>query len=238
VLLSGTGQNADYVNAKGFTAEGDLTMNGGSFTATTYTEGGEGMESKANLTINGGTIEITSYDDAINAATSITINGGMIYCYASNNDGIDSNGTITINGGTIIASGTNAPEEGFDCDQNTFKITGGILIGTGGATSTPTASACTQRSVVYSGTGTANVVLQVKSSSGSILVYKLPRSYSGGMVLLFSSPSLASGTSYSLLSGVTVSGGTEFHGLYTGSTVSGGSTLKTFTPSSMVTTVR
>ncbi len=248
VLLSGSGENADYVNAKAFSAEGNLTMNGGTFTAKTVTEGGEGMESKSNLTINGGTIEINSYDDAINAATSITINGGNIYCYASNNDGIDSNGTLTITGGTIVSSGTSAPEEGLDCDQNTFKITGGLLIGTGGATSTPTAASCTQRSVIYKGTGTANVILQIKSSSGSVLVYKLPRTYSGGMggpggssaamTLLFSSPSLASGTTYTILSGATVTGGTEFHGLYTGATVSGGTTLKTFNPTSMVTTVQ
>ncbi len=147
-----------------------------------------------------------------------------------------------------MSSGTTAPEEGLDCDVNTFTITGGILVGTGGATSLPTASVCTQRSVKYTGTGTAGVVLQVKSTSGNNLVYKIPRSYSGGgqggpgggggMVLLFSNPGLASGTTYTIMTGVTVSGGTEFHGLYTGATVSGGTTLKTFTPTSMVTTVQ
>lgn len=238
VLVSGSGMNADYANPKAFKAEGDLTMNGGSFTATTSTEGGEGMESKANLVINGGTIEINAYDDCINASSSITINGGSIYCYSSNNDGIDSNGTMKITGGTIIASGTTVPEEGFDCDANNFAITGGTLVGIGGATSTPTAASCTQRSVIYKGTGTANVVLQVRSSAGSNLVYKVPRSYAGSMTLLFSNADLSSGTTYTILSGVTVSGGTEFHGLYTGATVSGGTTLKTFTPTSMVTTVQ
>ena len=249
VLLSGSGENADYVNAKAFKAAGNLTMNGGIFRATTSTEGGEGMESKANLVINGGIIENTTYDDGINAATSITINGGNIYSYASNNDGIDSNGTLTINGGTIVTSGTNAPEEGLDCDQNTFKITGGLIISTGGATSTPTSASCTQRSVIYKGIGTSGVILQIKSSSGAVLVYKLPRTYSGGggpgsssstpMTLVFSSSSLVSTTQYSIVTGGTVTGGTEFHGLYTGATVTGTTTtLKTFTPSSMVTTVQ
>ena len=240
--FSGSGQSADYVNPKAFKAGGNLTMNGGSYTGSTAQNGGEGLESKANLTIAGGTVEINSYDDGINASTKITISGGSVYCYSANNDGIDSNGTILISGGVIVSSGYNAPEEGFDCDQNNFTITGGIMIGTGGATSTPTASTSTQRSVVYRGPGTANVILQVKPASGSTFVYKLPRTYSNGsstgMTMLFSLPTLAAGTSYSILSGVTVSGGTEFHGLYTGATVSGGTTLKTFTPTNMVTTVQ
>lgn len=238
VLVSGSGNSADYSNPKAFAAEGNLTVNGGHFIATTKTEGGEGLESKANLVINGGTLEITTYDDGINAASSITINGGNIYCYASNNDGIDSNGTIKITGGVIVTSGTTAPEEGIDCDNNNFTITGGVLVATGGATSTPTASTSTQRSVIYRGTGTASTILQVRSSAGNNLVYKIPRSYGSGMVLLFSNPDLLSTTTYSIVSGVTVSGGTEFHGLYTGATVSGGTTLKTFTPTSMVTTVQ
>lgn len=32
-----------------------------------------------------------------------------------------------------VSNGARSPEEGFDCD-NTFKITGGTIIGTGGAT--------------------------------------------------------------------------------------------------------
>jgi hypothetical protein len=246
VLVSGSGMNADYSNPKTFSAEGNVTVNGGRFIASTRSDGGEGLESKSRLTINGGTLEITAYDDCINAATNITINGGNIYCYSSGNDAIDSNGTMSINGGLIIASGTTAPEEGFDCDQNTFSITGGIMVGTGGASSTPTAANCTQRAVLYTTNGTAGTIIQVKSSAGNNLVYKIPRSYSGGgggggggggMLLLFSNPNLAAAT-YTIVSGVTVTGGTEFHGYYTGGTVTGGITNKTFTISSMVTSVK
>ncbi|RYD45901.1 MAG: carbohydrate-binding domain-containing protein, partial [Verrucomicrobiaceae bacterium] len=164
VLVTGSGNSADYANAKAFKAGGNLTMNGGIFRATTQQDGGEGMESKANLTIAGGLVEITSYDDAINASTSVNISGGKVYCYSTGNDGIDSNGTFHISGGIIVSSGSNSPEEGFDCDNNQFKITGGILIGSGGATSTPTASVNTQRTILYKGTGTLNTIVQLKTS--------------------------------------------------------------------------
>ncbi|MBC2605244.1 carbohydrate-binding domain-containing protein [Pelagicoccus albus] len=240
--------NRNYSNPKGFKSEGDLVMNGGHFSSTTTSSGAEGMESKASLTIAGGIIEIEAADDGINASRSLTISGGQVYSYSSSNDGIDSNGTITISGGTVLASGSTSPEEGFDCDNNTFTITGGIVVGTGGSTSTPSSSTSTQRSVIYSGTGTKDVVLQVKSSSGDNLVYRIPRSYAGGgggrggssggsMTLLFSNPNLASSTKYTILTGVTATGGTEFHGLITGATVSGGTQVTTFTPSSMVTSV-
>jgi len=237
VLLTGSGNSADYVNAKAFKAEGNLTMNGGIFRATTTKDGGEGMESKATLTINGGVVEISTYDDCINASTNITVNGGMIYCYSSNNDGIDSNGTFRFTGGTIISSGASAPEEGFDCDNNNFTITGGTLIGTGGATSTPTTSTTTQNVVIYKAAATANVILVLRNSSGTNLVYKLPRTYSS-MTMLVSLPSIAQGTQYTIVSGATVTGGTEFHGYYVGATVTGGTTLKTFTPAARVTTVQ
>ena len=79
--------------------------------------------------MNGGDVSVYSYDDCMNASKSIVINGGNIYCYSSGNDGVDSNGTLTITGGTIVSIGTTSPEEGFDCDQNTFKITGGTILG-------------------------------------------------------------------------------------------------------------
>lgn len=235
-LVSGSGQNADYANPKAIKAEGNFTINSGHITAHTVTDGGEGLESKSTFTVNGGTIECTTYDDAINAANAIVINGGLIYAYASGNDGIDSNGTITINGGVVISSGTNAPEEGFDCDQNTFKITGGVLIGTGGATSTPTSSVCTQKVVVYGGSGTASQYIDIRSSAGAdILTYKIPRTYNQ-MTLLFSSPDLTN-TSYTIYKGGTVSGGTDFHGYVTGGTYTPGTSASTFTASGTVTTV-
>ncbi|HOW96716.1 MAG TPA: carbohydrate-binding domain-containing protein [Kiritimatiellia bacterium] len=236
---------SDYSNPKAIQAGGNLTVNGGTIRASTRNDGGEGLESKARLAVNGGNIEITAYDDCINAASNLAINGGRIYCYSLGNDGIDCNGPMQYTGGTIVSSGTTAPEEGFDCDMYTFAIGGGVMVGTGGGSSTPTAGSSTQRSVLYSTTtATSGTVIQVKSASTNIIVYRLPRSHTGGgggpggggMKLLFSTPAITN-TTYTIVTGVSVAGGTEFHGLYTGGTVSGGTTTRTFTASSMVTTV-
>lgn len=234
-LVSGS----DYSTPKAIVSFGAMVINGGKTTANTTQNGAEGIETKTTLTVNGGTLEVTSYDDGINAATKITVNGGNIYAYASNNDGMDSNGTFAITGGTIVTSGANAPEEGFDCDQNTFAITGGTLIGTGGATSTPTAASSTQRTILYKATGTSGTIVQLKANGTPVLIYKIPRTYSGGggggsstpMTMLLSMSGLATGVTYTIHTGGTVSGGTEFHGYYTGAaTVSGTTTLaKTFT---------
>lgn len=224
-------------SAKGIKSKSNLTIGGGNvWVRTTGGEGSEGIESKSVMTINGGNIAVYAYDDCLNASSNITINGGEIYCYSSGNDGIDSNGTLTITGGTVIASGTTSPEEGFDCDQNTFKITGGTVLGIGGATSTPTTSACTQRSVIYGGSGSSGQYISIQSSDGANLMsYMIPRNYQQ-MTLLFSSPQLTNG-SYALYTGGSVTGDTSFYGLYTGTAYTPGTQAATFTVSSMVTRV-
>ncbi len=225
-------------SAKGIKADGALTIDGGTvLVKATGGEGSEGIESKSVLTVNNGMVAALCYDDCMNASNSIVINGGNIYCYSSGNDGIDSNGTLTITGGVVVSSGTTVPEDGLDCDQNTFKITGGIVLGIGGGTSTPTSSVCTQRSVIYGGSGSNGQYLNIRSTdSTDILTYQIPRAYSQ-MTVLFSSPNLTSGGSYIISKGGTVTGGSEFFGLYTGATYSGGTQADTFTASSMVTQV-
>ena len=193
--------------------------------------------SKNILTVNGGTIEIETVDDGINAANGVVFNGGKTYCYASGNDGIDSNGYFKFNGGLIISSGSNAPEEGFDCDNNNFAITGGTLIGTGGGTSTPTASSCTQRSVIYGAQISGKLIHVADASGNAVLTYQVPARYSGNVVALLSCSGLAASTTYTIYTGGTYTGGEEFHGYYTGGTYSGGTAATTFTTSSMVTTV-
>ena len=226
-------------SAKAVKSKGDMTVNAGVIVIKTEKNGAEGLERKRTLTINGGKIEIEAYDDAINATTDITVNGGEIYCFSSGNDGVDSNGTLTITGGLIISSGTNSPEEGFDCDNKTFAITGGTAVGVGGATSMPTSNACTQRVLVWGTSGfTTGELIRIKSSDNSeVLTFKLPRAYTGSMTLVFTSPLLQTNTNYTIYKGGNVSGGSDFHGLYSGAVGSGGTAAATFTTSSMVTTI-
>ena len=231
-------------SAKGIKAEGNLTVNSGTINVkTTGGDGSEGMESKSTLTINDGDVSVYSYDDCINVGTATTtkgivINGGNIYCYSSGNDGIDSNGTLKITGGVIVASGTTQPEEGIDCDNSNFAITGGTILSVGGTiTSTPSTSSCKQASVIYSGSGSSSTTITITKSDGThVMSYSIPRTYSS-MGLLFSSSSITTSSSYYLYTGGTVTGGTTFYGLTTGATYTSGTQAASFTVSSMVTTV-
>lgn len=217
----------------------DVVIENGNLTVSTTSDGGEGIESKSALTVNGGTIDAQTYDDALQASSRLTINGGKIYAYASGNDGIDCNGPMTINGGLVFSTGTNQPEEGFDCDQYTFAINGGTLVGIGGASSTPSGSS-SQCSALLSGTSVGSGTrYTLTNSSGTPLVsFVAPRQLNSATLLL-SSPSLTQGSTYTLYSGGSVSGGTAFHGITPdASSYTKGTQLKQFTASSRVTSVR
>ena len=225
-------------SAKGIKSDGAMTITGSTvWVSTSGGDGSEGIESKSTMVINGDEVCVYAYDDCINTTTSLTINGGDIYCYSAGNDGLDSNGKLYVNGGFIVASGTTSPEEGIDCDTNTFGVTGGTLLGIGGGTSTPTTSASTQRSIIYGGSGSSGTLFSITDSSGNhIMSYSIPRTYSS-MTILFSCADFTSGGSYTVYTGGSVSGGTSFYGLTTGGSFSGGSSSTTFTTSSMVTDV-
>jgi len=195
----------------------------------------EGIEGKAGVTISGGTINVATTDDCINASVSssnITISGGTIYAYSSDNDVVDSNGTLTISGGTLVALTATNPECAFDCDSNTFAITGGTIIGIGTNNySSPTAASCLQSVIVLSGNylGSPGTTFALEDSSGNaVFAFTIPSSIYSSMsssnIAIFSSPNIATGTSYTLYAGVTTSGGTSSNGLFTTlPTVSGGS---------------
>lgn len=225
-----------YASGKGICAADNLYINGGELNVIcSGGEGSEGIESKKKIYITDGTIVVNSYDDAINAANKIDISGGRIYAYATNNDGIDSNGMLYISGGLVIATGTNQPEEGFDCDQNTFSITGGTLIGIGGSSSTPTSSVTTQPVTLLSRMSlTQGKQLTLQTSDGTLIwSFLIPRTLNQATILI-STPQLSVGSSYTLTTGGTLSDGVTWQGYTTDATASGGSTLSTFTQSSIV----
>jgi hypothetical protein len=193
----------------------------------------EGIEGKSDVTINSGYLIVSTTDDGINAGDSITINGGYLYCASSDNDAIDSNGPLTISGGVIVAIGAGSPEGAFDCDNNTFAITGGTLVGIGGDLSTPSTSATTQN-VVILGNGTQGSTLGVEADDGTVVfAFTIPQTYS---TMLLSSPDIATGTEYTTYTGGTASGDETFYGLYLGDLgYSGGTAGTSFTVSSSVT---
>ncbi len=239
-----TGQQYVYgkldTSPKGIKSDGAMYLKGGTIMVRcTGGEGSEGIESKSTMNISGGNIMAFCYDDAINSSKAMTISGGNIFAMGTNNDGIDSNSTLTISGGVVVACGTTQPEDGFDCDQNTFTITGGTVIGIGGGTSTPTASVTTQPVAILGGSGiSSGQYLTVADSKGNnMFAFNVPRDYNQqGYTLLVSSPDMTKGSSYVFSSGATVSGGTGFCGYTTGATVSGGTSIATMTLSSMITT--
>ncbi|MDD3107883.1 MAG: carbohydrate-binding domain-containing protein [Alistipes sp.] len=219
---------------KGITSEGDLTLSGGKIQVTVsgQSDGSEGVESKSILTMTGGEVVIRAYDDAMNASKGIEISGGRVYCYSSHNDGMDSNGTLTISGGTVISIGLTSPEEAFDCDNNRFAVTGGVMIGLGsnGMLSSPTESACTQGVILYGGVSlAANTLVSLSNQATGLVSFQTPYAVSGG-ILTLSLPSLAKNTSYTLATGGSVQNATEsWQGYSRGGTYAGGSTLGSFT---------
>jgi hypothetical protein len=235
--------NEDYIGStKAIKCMGPIVINGGNISLTTQKTGAEGMESKYTITFNGGTFKSCTYDDAINAASTITINNGNIWAHASNNDAIDSNSAsgqngIVINGGIVLASAANSPEEAYDCDNANFILNGGVVIGTGGSQGgggggTPT-SATQAYATVSSVSLEANTYISIKNNSGTVLAsYKMPRSNSRATILV-SHPQLTSNSSATIVYNSTAINGYSnalWNGSYsTGATSITGGTSKSVT---------
>jgi hypothetical protein len=135
----------------------------------------------------------------------------------------------------IVAIGASAPEGAFDCDHNTFTITGGTSVGIGGALSNPTASVSTQN-VVILGRGTKGSILGIKADDGTVaFAFTIPQSYAK---MLLSSPDIETGNQYTVYTGGTASGDDTFYGLYLETlSYSQGTAGSSFTVSSRVTNV-
>lgn len=125
----------------------------------------------------------------------------------------------------VAVSTAAAPETSLDSDNNTFNISGGIVVAiTPG--SNPTSPSASTQPVVLLGSGSANQIINLQdNNSKEIITFLAPVSYSN---ILISTPNLSKNTTYKVYKGGSVASGESFNGLYTSGTYSGGTLSKTF----------
>lgn len=216
--------NSDYKSSpKGIKADGNITIDGGTFNVTTKGNGGEGIESKAVLTINDGKLRLKTYDDAINSKSHMYIKGGDVTVIATNNDGLDSNGNMYISGGVIRAFGASSPECGIDANEEggySVIFTGGTLLAVGGGNSVPSKTESTQPYVSTSMSVTAGSTVTLSNGTEELASFVIPEEYTGssssggfpggpggpggmgrGSSMLITCPGLTAGSSYTVKSG-------------------------------------
>ena len=226
-------------SAKGIKVQGTIAILGGTTEISTKTNGAEGLESKVkaanSIVISGGQHYFACYDDCINSAGAIVFDGGTTVCYSNGNDAIDSNygtsGAITIGDGTAFAYTTRgAPEEGFDCDNNSYvKITGnGIGISAGGAqggssSSSIAGAAQGYKFVTSTISYTSGKYYVLSDESGNNLVtYSFPASLNSTLALFTAKGMVKDSTYYvKATTSEPTDATTAWHGLYLGSSVVG-----------------
>jgi len=209
--------NSYYSSPKGVKAKGVITISGGKIFVTTSGRNAEGIESKSTMTVSGGQVAVNAYDDALNAASDLTISGGMVYARATNNDGIDANGNCYIKGGLIYAVGASSPEVAIDANtegQKKLYVQGGTIIAIGGLES---GASLTQ--TCYKASSWSKNIWYALTVGSNVYAFKTPSS--GGSNLIVSGASTPT-----LKSGVTANGTTIFDGVgFFPATVSGGSSV-------------
>jgi hypothetical protein len=210
----------------------------------------EGIESTV-ITIAAGDIHVNASDDGINVGGGVdgsntdmqspssennllSIKGGNVYVNAQG-DGLDSNGSISMTDGTVIVSGpTNSGNGSLDYDQ-TFEMSGGLLIAAGSSgmvQATSEASKQYSMLMTYPETQAAGTILHVEDSKGNTVATFAPeKDYQS---VFISSPKLEKGGKYTLYSNGS-STGSNANGLYTEGDYSGGTKVVEYTIADSVT---
>jgi hypothetical protein len=210
----------------------------------------EGIESLV-ITIAGGDIEVNASDDGINVGGGVdgsnpdmqsttsennllSIAGGTVYVNAQG-DGLDSNGSISMSDGTVIVSGpTNNGNGSLDYDQ-TFDISGGLLIAAGSSGMVQAASEDSKQYsmlMTYPETQTAGTILHVEDSKGNTVATFAPeKDYQS---VFISSPELEKDGTYTLYADGSATG-SEANGFYVDGDYSGGTKVVEFTIADSVT---
>lgn len=224
----------------GIHADNALLIAGGEITISKSYEGIEASK----LTISGGHIDITASDDGLNAAGGadgsasadrwgrgmfsngvgeIYISGGYIHINAVG-DGIDSNNTILVSGGVTLVSGSpSGGNSAFDYDGEA-KVTGGILIATGGSGMAQSFTAAESQGCMLFGIngaqGGVNLAI-VDANNRVVAAYTPDNSYSAVVV---TAPGLQVGGTYSVVMQAEIDGIDE-HGFATDAAYTGGTNI-------------
>jgi hypothetical protein len=241
----GGGQTSGSGSAKAIKVLGTITLNGGQSEVTTATNGAEGIESKTSITVNGGNHYYKAYDDGMNCAGPIKFAGGVTVVYSNGNDAVDSNygraGAVEIGNGCVVAyTSAGGPEEGLDCDNNSYiSITGtGYAISAGGSQgggwggSSGLGSAVqgyylSTSSLSYS---TGRYYTIANSSGTNLMTYSFEAGVSSSLSL-FTAKGMTKGQSYTVKYSTTAptNATTAWHGVYLGSTATGTTSFTSFT---------
>ena len=187
-----------------YTYAGGIIISGGKISVSTSGRNAEGIESKSTLVLNDGEVTINAYDDAINAASDLTVNGGLLYARSTNNDGIDANGNVYLKGGLVYAIGASSPEVAIDAnseEQKKLYVQGGTIVAIGGLES---GASLTQS--CYKASSWSKNTWYALTVGSEVFAFKTPSS--GGSNLIVSGASTPT-----LKSGVTASGTEIFDGV-------------------------
>ncbi len=254
LTINQTGATYSSSSAKAIKSICAITVYGGETEVYTKNDGSEGMESKTSIDIQGGKHYFQCYDDCMNSAGKIIFNGGVTVCYSNGNDAIDSNagttGAITIGNGTAFAYSTKgSPEEGFDCDNNSYiQITGtGIGIsaggsqggggggpgGRGGTSSGNTISNAMQGYAFVTSTVSytaGRYYTLADASDNNLVTYSFAAACSSNLSLL-TATGMVTNSSYNVKYSTTAptDATTSWHGLYLGSSHKGTTSVTSFT---------
>lgn len=129
-------------NGKCFSADNDVTINGGTLTFTASGVDSKGISADRNITVNDGTVTFTASGNvskAMKADVALLVENGTVNVTASGStvvtsgnpaycSGLKSSGTLTINGGdvTVTCTNTNTGGRCLSSDGN-MTIGGGTL---------------------------------------------------------------------------------------------------------------
>jgi len=200
---------------KAIKSTGAMTISDGTIVASSNSH--EGIESKSTITISGGYVYAYASDDAMNSAGDFTISGGYVMANSSGNDGLDANGNFYIKGGNVFAVATREPEVGIDANTEGNKqlyITGGNVVAIGGLESGCSLSGVTAK---QTSSYTKGSWYGLYNGSNLAFAYKVPSNSSMGtsmVVVTSSTPAVKSGVTGS---------GTSFWNSYGYTSCSGGS---------------